>query len=305
MRIPKTRNLLLVGLFLTSHFILLGQKLEPKKRTFDPDTTIFSNIMGRDYQLYLSFPKNYSTKDSIKYPVLYVLDGKYRFPVFKSARESMDFDNELEDIIIVGVSSGLDFVSWGRNRNYDLTPSQDTIHDRKLEKDASAAYGLNYDSIKGSVQSGGAKNFLKCMSEEIIPFVEKHYKTTNDRGITGYSLGGLFTAWCLLNSDGVFSRYGINSPSFWWDNNNFLIQAEMWFSKTDKWDIPFTKVFISMGEKEPPEMICGLEKFINLLQGKAYKNISLHTHKFLGETHNSVGGPNLKRTIYVLYGKKI
>lgn len=305
MNITLTRNLFLVGLFLITSFPLLAQKLEPKKRTFDPDTTVFSKIMDRNYQLYISFPKNYSTKDSIKYPVLYVLDGKYRFPVFKSARESMDFDNELEDVIIVGVSSGLDFVSWGRNRNYDLTPSQDTIHDRKLEKDASAAYSLNYDSIKGTVQSGGAKNFLKCMSDEIIPFVEKHYKTTDDRGITGYSLGGLFTAWCLLNSKGVFNRYGINSPSFWWNNNDFLNQAELWFSKNDTWDITFTEVFISVGEKEPPEMVSGIEKFINLLQGKAYKNISLNSHRFLGETHNSVGGPNLKQTIYVLYGKKL
>ena len=303
MYISIVRNLFFVGLFLMSSFPLFCQKLEPKKRTFDPDTTVFSKIMDRNYQLYMSFPRAYSTKDSIEYPVLYVLDGKYRFPIFTSARESMDFDNLLEDVIIVGVSSGLDFVSWGRNRNYDLTPSQDTIHDRKLEKDASVAYGLSYDSIRGTVQSGGAKKFLQCMTDEIIPFVEKHYKTTDDRGITGYSLGGLFTAWCLLNSDGVFKRYGINSPSFWWKNSDFLNQAEMWFNKNDTWDIPLTKVFISVGEQEPQVMISGIEKFKNLLVRKAHKNISLITHQFEGETHNSVGGPNLKRTIYVLYEK--
>lgn len=90
---------------------LFGQKLEPKKRLLEPDTAISSKIMGRNYQLYISFPIGYSVKDTTKYPVLYVLDGMNCFDVFKPARESMDFDKEIEDVIIVGVSSGLYFVS--------------------------------------------------------------------------------------------------------------------------------------------------------------------------------------------------
>jgi predicted alpha/beta superfamily hydrolase len=54
---------------------LFSQKIEPKERMTESDHTITSKILGRDYQLYISFPKNYSTKDSISYPVLYVLDG--------------------------------------------------------------------------------------------------------------------------------------------------------------------------------------------------------------------------------------
>lgn len=303
MKKSLTLNILLLVFLLISSITSFGQKLEPKKRQIDPDTTISSKIMGKDYQLYISFPKNYSTKDSIKYPVLYVLDGRQRYPIFKSARESMDFDKELKDIIIVGIGSGLDFVSWGRNRNYEFTPSQDTIHDRNLEKEASEAYGLNYDFIKGTLQSGGAEKFLLCITTEIIPFIDHHYKTTNDRGITGYSLGGLFTAWCFLNSDGIFNKYGINSPSFWWNDNNFLDQAEIWFKKNDSLNIPFTKLFISVGEMEDPEMISGMEKFSRMLKAKAYKNISLTSKIFLGESHNSVGYPNLKRTIYELYAK--
>jgi hypothetical protein len=58
---------------------LFGQKLEPKKRITEPDHTITSYIKGKDYQLYLSFPKSYTTKDSITYPVLYSLGGMYTF----------------------------------------------------------------------------------------------------------------------------------------------------------------------------------------------------------------------------------
>ncbi|SDN10224.1 hypothetical protein SAMN04488514_12430 [Kriegella aquimaris] len=33
--------------------------------------------MGKKYQIYLSFLLSYSTKDTIFYPVLYVLDGSF------------------------------------------------------------------------------------------------------------------------------------------------------------------------------------------------------------------------------------
>jgi predicted alpha/beta superfamily hydrolase len=304
MKHSRLMNILLTVLLFISTSSLFGQKLEPKKRLIEPDTTITSKIMSKDYQLYISFPKGYSTKDTIKYPVLYLLDGWSSFSIIKSVRESMDIDKELEDVIIVGISSGLDLLSWGLNRTNDYTTSKDTIFDRQYERDGAKQYNLDYNSVKGMIQSGGASKFLQCIKTEIIPYIETHYKTTNDRGISGNSLGGLFTAWCFLNTKGIFTRFAINSPSLWWNNNETLTQAEYQFSKNDSWDIPPTKIFISVGDKEPTVMISGMEKFSKLLEAKAYKNISLTTHQFIGENHNTVMRPNLKRTIAVLYGKK-
>jgi len=304
MKHSRLMNILLTVLLFISTSSLFGQKFEPKKRLIEPDTTITSKIMGKDYQLYISFPRGYSTKDTIQYPVLYVLDGWNQFPTIKSIRETMDIDKELEDVIIVGVSSGLELISWGANRNYDYTPSQDSIHDREFEKVAAKTYNLDYNMVKGQLKSGGAEKFLQCITTEIIPYVETHYKATNDRGISGNSLGGLFTAWCFLNTKGIFTRFAINSPSLWWNNSETLTQAEFQFSKNDSWDIPPTKIFISVGDKEPTVMISGMEKFSKLLEAKAYKNISLTSHQFMGENHNTVVHPNLKRTITVLYGKK-
>jgi enterochelin esterase-like enzyme len=64
----------------------LVKKLEPRERITEPDHTITSKILGRDYQLYISFPKNYSTKDTVSYPVLYVLDGEWVFPIIRGTR---------------------------------------------------------------------------------------------------------------------------------------------------------------------------------------------------------------------------
>ncbi|PZR08540.1 MAG: hypothetical protein DI539_22645 [Flavobacterium psychrophilum] len=297
-------NPLLPVLLLVSSTILFGQKLTPKKRQLEPDTTIHSKVMGKEYQLYISFPKNYSTKDTVKYPVLYVLDGLYSFPAFKSIRESLDIDKELEDVIIVGIGCGLDFVSWGINRTNDYTPSQDTAWNRQYEKDAAKQYNLDYNSVKGKIHSGEARKFLQCITTEIIPYIETHYNTTTDRGISGFSLGGLFTAWCFLNTKGIFKKFGINSPSLWWNNNEVIVQAESLSNKNETLNIPPTKVFISVGEKETPVMISGMEKFSELLESKAYKNVSVAKQKLVGETHSSAMRTSLKRSISVLYGKQ-
>jgi hypothetical protein len=66
------------------------------------------------------------------------------------------------------------------------------------------------DVPKGGLISGGADKFLTSMKTEIVPFVDKNYKTNSDRGIFGHS-GGLFAAYCLVNSDGYFTRFGISS----------------------------------------------------------------------------------------------
>lgn len=298
------RNFLLTLLLFISSASLFGQKIEPKKRLLDPDTTITSKIMNRDYQLYISFPRGYSTKDTSKYPVLYVLDGMSEFPVFKSVRESMDIDKELDSVIIVGIGSGLDFISHQVNRAYDYTPSSDTIYDRQLEKDGAKLLNLDTNSVKGIIKTGGAEKFLRGLTTEIIPYIDTYYKTTNDRGISGYSFGGLFTAWCFLNTKGIFNKFGINSPSLWWNSEEILKQAKAMFTQNKTWDVPTTKVFISVGEKEDDAMTSTMEKFSTMIKSKAYKNVSVTSHQFQGETHGAGRAPSLKRTISVLYGKK-
>jgi hypothetical protein len=277
--------------------VAFGQKLEPKDRKTEPDHTIFSKIRGRGYQLYISLPKNYSTKDTITYPVLYFLDGEYAFPATRGTREVLDWGNEIEDVIIVGIGSGLNFLSWYNDRFDDYTTSRDTV----WENDAN--YGINA-SLKGSLTTGGAADFLKSMKTEIIPFVDNNYKTNADRGITGHSVGGLFTAYCLINSDGYFTRFGISSPSFWWDNNKLLNQAVAQFSENKIWDIPQTKIFISCGEYEGTRFIPSMQKIQRSLENADYKNIELSCQIFEGESHLSVWPANISKTLITLYGKK-
>ena len=294
----KTTNLVLTTILLLIFSISsFGQKLEPKERITEPDHTITSNLMGKDYQLYISFPKNYSTKDTISYPVLYVLDGRYAFSSIKGTKDALDlFGNEIEDVIIVGIGSGLNLPSWFINRTFDYTTSIDTVSDRNMEK--------QFGFPEGTLKSGGADEFLKSIKTEIIPFVDKHYKTNSDRGIAGHSLGGLFSAYCFINSDGYFTRFGISSPSLWWDKEKLLNKAVSQFTTNESFDIPATKVFISVGENEGPSMVPVMEKLKSSLETADYENIDLIWQIFDGESHLSVLPASISKIITTLYGKK-
>ncbi|NRA94404.1 MAG: hypothetical protein HRU26_17360 [Psychroserpens sp.] len=83
--------------------VSLAQLLDPTGRDgFTPDHIIKSEITNKEYLIHMSFPKNYSIKDSIRYPVLYVLDGKSTFGYFESPAY-IDFE-KIEDVIMVGIS---------------------------------------------------------------------------------------------------------------------------------------------------------------------------------------------------------
>jgi hypothetical protein len=283
--LKPTKLIITAVLFLIFSNSMFSQKLEPKKRITEPDHTITSDITGKDYQLYLSFPKSYTTKDTISYPILYVMDGQINFSTIRGMRTLFDLGPLIEDVIIVGIGTS----NWKVNRYQDFTPSVDTSEDEER---------------KGTFKSGGAAKFLESIKTEITPFLDKNYKTNADRGITGHSLGGLFTAYCLVNSDGYFTRFGINSPSLWWDTEKVLNQAVAQFTENKIWDLPQTKVFISVGDREGSSMVPTMMKFSKYLEDSNYENIDLKWKIFDEENHISVVPTSLNKTIYTLYGKK-
>jgi predicted alpha/beta superfamily hydrolase len=200
----------------------------------------------------------------------------YFFPVIRGARTIFDWNNDIGDVIIVGISTS----NFSVDRHYDYTTSVDTAYDKEEDK--------SHDKPKGTYKSGGTAQFLESLKTEIIPFVDKNYKTNSDRGIAGSSLGGLFTAYRLVNSDGYFIRFGLGSPSLMLDNEKLLNQAFTQFKENKTWDLPQTRVYISVGDyEENPEQMPPMIKFSKYLEDSNYDTIKLKWQIFHDETHLS------------------
>lgn len=268
-----------------------AQEAPPVSLTGTHQHDLVSTVNGQAYRLYVAPPRDYAAGDTTYYPVLYVLDGHLSFPAAVSARASMEIFGELEDVIIVGISDG-DFVfdSWFTNRWRDYTPSANPA------ADSSAA--RNFDQPVEAVQSGGGPGFLEVLRQEVIPFIEGTYTTSGDRGLSGHSFGGLFATYVLFAAPDLFQRYGINSPSLWW-NDGETFAAEAAFAETHE-ALP-AHVFLSVGSEEGRTMVPPLERLGDTLRSRGYEGLTVDAVVFQDETHTSVVPAMMARTLRVLY----
>ncbi|MFN8344390.1 MAG: alpha/beta hydrolase-fold protein [Spirosomataceae bacterium] len=256
---------------------------------------ITSSFNHKVYEVWVSLPKHYTETDTLHYSVLYVLDGKYSFKSMSSIREVMDLGKEIKEIIIVSIDLQCAAeADWLASRHNDFTPSSipqaDTLWSKLM------------NIPEGKLKSGGAESFLNTLEKEVIPYIDSHYKTTADRGLSGHSLGGLFTGYCLLKRPTLFKRYGINSPSFWW-NNREMMQEEARFSNQNT-ELP-ARVFFSIGGAEEAVMLSAFQAFTDSIKSRSLKDLSVTVKVFDGETHLSVVPSCNSRTLKVLYGSNV
>ncbi|MEP7324156.1 MAG: alpha/beta hydrolase-fold protein [Saprospiraceae bacterium] len=272
-----------------------GQNLNPIDFQATKIISIKSSFNNKSYQLNVSLPKTYSEQDTVHYPVLYVLDGKFSFKSMSSIREVLDLGKEIKDIIIVSIDASCSTDDdWFASRYHDFTPSS------MLQADTLWSKILNIPEDK--MKSGGAESFLNTLEKEFIPYISDHYKTTPDRGISGHSLGGLFAGYCLLKKPDLFKRYGINSPSFWWNNSEMVRYEADYASQHAELT---ANVFLSVGGSEDAIMIASFTAFTNSLRSHSYKGLRMTVKTFDDETHVSVVPAGGSRTLKVLYGATV
>lgn len=91
--------------------------------------------------------------------------------------------------------------------------------------------------------TGGADDYLKLLTEIIVPTVENNLAGTPCwRGIAGYSLAGLFAVYAIYQTD-LFSRVGSMSGSLWFSGIKEYI-----FSHEPKCQPDY--MYFSLGDKE-------------------------------------------------------
>jgi hypothetical protein len=163
--------------------------------------TLKSAKIGREYDLLVSLPYDYATSGK-SYPVLYVLDG-WHFPLMAFLQENNIYSKRMPPVIMVNVSQG----SSG---------------------DVTALRARDFTPTKTSQEpgSGGAAAFLDFLEHEVIPFVDRTYRTVpSDRALLGHSYGGLFAIYCLEERPALFQRIVAASPSMGWGDRLLVKNA--------------------------------------------------------------------------------
>ncbi len=236
--------------------------------------------------LNIYLPEGYNRNDTVKYPVVYLLDG--------SADE--DF------IHVTGLYQFNNF-SW-----IDRVPKSIIVGIANVDRKRDFTYPTSVaDDKKRYPTTGKSEQFINFIEKELQPHIQRKFKTNSERTIIGQSLGGLLATEILFKKPLLFNKYIIISPSIWWDNGSLLnnqpeILKESFQVKTD--------IYIGVGKEglAPGNTPHVMEVDANLLADKIKstksKMVSVVFDYLPGEDHATITHQAVFNALRLLYPVK-
>ena len=169
---------------------------------------IHSKVLNEERKVYVHCPKVDSTDKNKRFPVLYLMDGDNHFELLAQYADYLSRPDVLAmpKIIVIGIAN--------TKRTRDLTPTN-SILNYEDKPDSNSYQG-----------SGGNEKFLQFIETELMPMIDKKYKTEPYKIFAGHSFGGLSSLNCLLTHPDLFDAYIAVSPSLWWDREYLLKMAD-------------------------------------------------------------------------------
>jgi predicted alpha/beta superfamily hydrolase len=200
---------------------------------------------------------DYYNKRTEAYPVLVLLDAENSFAYASAAVHLLSADERIPAMIVVGINN--------TNRFRDMTPSN-------------PAGGTPTGEV------GGADKFLSFIADELLPTVDRNYRTRPYRVLIGHSRAGLFAAYALLSRPEVFKGYLMSSPALGWDNEALIKAAQSFFAvhKDLRADL-----YMSMAN-EVDAMLGGAWKLSTVLKESNLPNLRWQFKRYPEEDHGTV-----------------
>ena len=196
----------------------------------------------RDYVVFL--PEHYSSDRARRYPVLYVLDGQAQSEHTAASASLMARIGAMPEIIVIGVSS-MD----GDIRNRDYTPPD-----------------MRLDTDRPGGPNGSGDRFLAFLKDEMIPTVEREYRTQRPRMLAGWSRGGLFVMYSLLAVPTLFDARFAHSPALWREDDRIVAQLDNFFASPAAAE---GFLFLSLGANENEKMTAAFTRTTAMLERRA------------------------------------
>ncbi len=249
--------------------------------------TVPDPVSGRDYQVFVSLPADYEASPQRRYPVLYVTDADYAFPIIRQIARRVNLEGPvIEPFILVGLSYARgDTGVVSRNRDYTPTPNGP----RRAR-----------DMVHG--QGPAYQTYLKT---QVLPFIDARFRTAPARRILlGHSYGGLLGAQILFTDPGLFHTYVLGSPSFWFDQGH-VMTMEADYARKHR-DLP-AEVFMYVGAFEAPgpsprhstgaDMVADMRTMERVLKSRAYPHLQVRSTVLADEDHLTVAPVGFTRAL--------
>ena len=150
-----------------------------------------STILKQQRRYSVSLPSRYQAEPNRRYPVLYLVDADFQFFHVAATVKNLTQMGKIPPLIVVGVA----------------TEGPDDY----VKATTWAVQG------EGAASYGGIEPMRLFLNTELIPQIEKHYRASSERILAGYSLGGLYSLYELVQKDSPFQAFLAMSASLWFD----------------------------------------------------------------------------------------
>ncbi len=237
-----------------------AQGVQPRLDELD----LHSKVLNEDRVVFVRLPPGYDRSKEI-YPVLYQTDAPGHINEISSTIDFLAENGRMPEVIVVGI------VNTDRTR--DLSP----VHADVKNEDG---------TVDRYPTSGGADRFLDFIQTELMPAIERNYRTAPYRIFSGHSLGGLLAIHALVTRPDLFQAYIAVSPSLQWGDGYTLHEAQKFFAGRPEVK---RKLFFSLGNEgnKPGPMGERFNEFQRLLTSKKPKGLVWESARYPDEDHGS------------------
>ncbi|RLJ65452.1 hypothetical protein CLV86_1028 [Lacinutrix venerupis] len=152
-----------------------------------------SELLGEAREVKIQLPRSYNSSDK-SYPIVVVLDGDYMFEIVAGNVEYAAYWEDIPEAIVVGINQF--------NKRDD-----DTL----------------YSELNSLPMETGAA-FFDFIGQELIPYIEKTYRTEKFKVAVGHGITANFINYYLLKEIPLFNAYVSLSPDMAPDMQAFLTE---------------------------------------------------------------------------------
>jgi predicted alpha/beta superfamily hydrolase len=228
----------------------------------DPASAIYServiieSITLREKRfLEIHLPAQYESSAGV-HPVLILLDanqGSYFTDTVKKI-ETLTEQGKLPQLIIVGI--------YDTNRLRDMNALPFTFRGENIE--------------------GGADKFLTFIEKDVVPFINKRYRTSDFNILSGRSASATFAIFAMLTKPDVFNAIIASSPSFFVNEELIFVKTQELLENRES----FNRIlFMNLGTKDSVERVRNTRKYAALLREIAPVNFKWEMREMKGEGH--------------------
>ncbi len=235
-----------------------------------------SEILSENRNITIQLPESYGNSEKA-YPVIYSLDGEYTKYTLNGTLNYYAFWKKIPECIIVSV-----------DQNY-----MDTANNRYMRwLDCSYSWNSGFPRNKGI-------KFKKFISEELVSFMDKSYRTTSFKAIIGHSFTANYINYFLLDKAPIFNAYVAISPYY---ASNSLDSLNTVAKRLDK---P-TFYYVASGDKDLSGHIKSVKEFDKQFsqvdnEHFVYKSFDMENNQATHSTIVPIAMPDAMAHIFSLY----